>query len=110
MPETSPTLDQKVPDLAEQIQAQASAAEKGARTLEQAALPKMKNDEQGQAIGELGLTIVAASSWRSESGDVFHIAKDNVHPDESIPVLNEGLENIILSPKLPTTIPAKEIY
>ncbi|GMH64273.1 hypothetical protein TrST_g3628 [Triparma strigata] len=110
MPETSPTLDKKVPDLAEQIQAQASAAEKWARTLEQAVLPKIENDEQGQAIGELGLTIVAASAWRSESSDVFRIAKDNVHPDESLPVLNEGLENIILSPKLPTTIPAREIY
>ena len=110
MPETSPTLDQKVPDLAEQIQAQASAAEKWARTLEQAALPKMENDEQGQAIGELGLTIVA-SSWRSLSSDVFHIAKDNVHhPDESLHVLNEGLENSILSPELSTTIPAREIY
>ncbi|GMH73473.1 hypothetical protein TrST_g4716 [Triparma strigata] len=111
MAETSPTLDQKVPDLAEQIQAQASAAEKWARTLEQAALPKMENDEQGQAFGELGLTIVASSSWRSESSDVFHIAKDNVHhPDESLHVLNEGLENIILSPELSTTIPAREIY
>ncbi|GMH94102.1 hypothetical protein TrST_g4076, partial [Triparma strigata] len=110
MPETSPTLDQKVPDLAEQIQAQASAAEKWARTLEQAALPTMENDEQGQAIGELGLTIVASSSWRSESCDVFHILKDNVHPDESLHVLNEGLENIILSPELSTTIPAREIY
>ncbi|GMH97262.1 hypothetical protein TrST_g3759 [Triparma strigata] len=110
MAETSPTLDQKVPDLAEQIQAQASAAEKWARTLEQAALPNMKNDEQGQAIGELGLTIVAASSWRSESSDVFHIANDSVHPNESISVLNKGLENIISSPKLQTTIPAREIY
>ncbi|GMH83808.1 hypothetical protein TrVE_jg3521 [Triparma verrucosa] len=110
MPESSPTLDQKVPDLAEQIQAQASAAEKWARTLEQAALPNMKNEEQGQALGELGLTIVASSAWRSESSDVFHIAKDNVHPDESLHVLNEGLENIILSPELSTTIPAREIY
>ncbi|GMH49832.1 hypothetical protein TrVE_jg302 [Triparma verrucosa] len=70
----------------------------------------MENDEQGQANGELGLTIVASSSWRSESSDVFYIAKDNVHPEESLHVLNEGLENIILSPKLPTTIPAREIY
>ncbi|GMI01202.1 hypothetical protein TrST_g6997 [Triparma strigata] len=65
MSKTSSTFDRKVSDLPDQFQAQASAAEKSARTLEQAALLKAKNDEQGPswAVPTPLLTVAAGLAW-----------------------------------------------
>ena len=65
MSKTSSTFDQKVSDPPDQFQAQASAAEKSAGTLEQAALLKAKNDEQGPswAVPTPLLSVAAGLAW-----------------------------------------------